>query len=74
MKIWSLRAVVTFDRVATKRNDNESIDPMDVTIITKFSVCFQKPVPFTSLNSRVNIYKEACYMDMTDIFFSHKDL
>ena len=74
MKIWSLRAVVTFDRKSTKNNavtstdDNEPKDPMDVTIITNFSVCFQKPVPTSSLNKRTNIYSKAEYKDMTEIF------
>lgn len=43
MKIWSLRATVTFDKKTfDKEHTNTDHNPLDVSIITTFSVCFQK--------------------------------
>ena len=78
MKIWSLRAVVTFDRKETSNTEstvtascidkNKPKDPMGVTIITRFSVCFQKPTTALSLNIQKIVYIQVQYKDMTDIF------
>jgi hypothetical protein len=69
VKIWSLRATCTFDKKTfDKGHTNSDDNPLDVAIITTFSVCFQKTNRKKISSGQKNIYNLAKYQDMTDIF------
>ena len=63
LKVWSMRAVVTFDR---KKSHTDN--PLDNAASIKFSICLQQPIRNATRNSQIRIYTAVNHMNMTEIF------